>query len=90
MTHEEFNFFLLGSAGLCALMAVFNLFRAKKKGPSGYLLSGAFLAVGGALMLYRQGFGMPVVGTVGVVAFVLLVADFMLRAKNQVLERNDK
>lgn len=90
MTNEEFNLFLLGSAILCAMMAVFNIFRARKKGSSGYLLSGAFVAVGTALLLYRSGFSATVVSAVGVVAFVFLVADFMLRAKNQVLEGRHK
>ena len=85
MTRAEFEMFLLGSAILCLLMAVFNILRAKSRGVSGYLLCGAFLAVACALMLYRAGTDSAFVITVGGIAFILLVADFMIRAKNQVV-----
>jgi hypothetical protein len=85
MTREELDLFLLCSAGLCLLMAIVNVFRAKSRGISGYLLSGAFLAVAGAVMLYRAGSDNSAVGVVGGIAFILLVADFMVRARDQVI-----
>lgn len=90
MTREEFDIFLLCSAGLCVLMALVNLSRAKSRGTSAFLLCGAFLAVAGCLLLYRAGAEVALVTGLGVVAFLLLVGDFMVRAKNQVIERSKK
>lgn len=90
MTREEFDLFLLGSAGLCVLMSIFNIFRTRAKGISGYLLSGAFLSVGATLMLYRANSAQPLLFASGAIAFILLVADFMLRARNQVIEGSKK
>lgn len=90
MTREELDLFLLCSAGLCVFMAIFNLFRARSKGVSGYILSGAFLAVGASLMLYRSNAAQGLAIATGAIAFFLLVADFMLRAKNQVIEGKRK
>jgi hypothetical protein len=90
MTRAEFEMFLLGSAILCLVMALFNVFRAKSRGVSGYLLSCAFLAVAGALMLYRAGTDTSFVIAIGGIAFILLVADFMIRAKNQVIGGSKK
>ena len=90
MTRAEFEMFLLASAILCLIMALFNVFRAKSRGVSGYLMCGAFLAVAGALMLYRAGTDTAVVIAVGGLSFILLVADFMIRAKNQVVGGSKK
>lgn len=90
MTREELDLFLLCSAGLCLLMAIFNIFRARSKGASGYILSGAFLAVGATLMLYRANAAQGLAIATGAIAFCLLVADFMLRARNQVIEGSRK
>jgi len=84
MTKADFDMFLLASAGLCVLMAVFNLVRFKKRGTSAYLLAGAFLSVGGALLLYRSDAEKWLVGLMGTIAFLFLVGDFAVRARDQV------
>jgi len=84
MTREEFDFFLLCSSGLCLLMAIVNLLRHKARGSSAYFMAAAFVAVGGALMLYRARAETWAVGIVGAIAFVCLVADFAVRARDQV------
>lgn len=90
MTRGEFEFFLLGSSALCLLMAIFNAIRGRSRGTSSYLLSGAFLCVALALMLYRSGTDTAFVTIVGALAFALLVGDFMVRAKTQVLNGEEK
>lgn len=90
MTVGELDLFLLASSILCLVMAIFNLARAKSRGLSGYLMCGAFLAVGAALHSYRSGYGQAIFGGFGALAFVFLVGDFMVRAKNKVIEDNRK
>ena len=90
MTQQEFSLFLLGSAILCAVMAIFNLVRAQKKGTRGYFLSAAFIAVGAALLLYRSGYSTTVIFAIGALAFMFLVGDFVVRAKSQVLQEKQK
>jgi hypothetical protein len=73
---------LLGAAGLCVLMAAFNALRFKSKGIRAFYLSGAFLAVGAAILLYRAAADQTAVAAFGAVAFGFMVADFANRAKN--------
>lgn len=87
MTLSEFHLFLLCSAILCLVLALFNVLRPKKRR---YPLSGALLAAAGGLILYRQGANQNLVITMGVIAFVFLVADFMVRARDQVLPGDPK
>lgn len=87
MTRAEFEFFLLCSAVLCLVMAIFNVVRPKNRS---FFLSGAFLSVAAALMLYRQGVDQSLVGVCGAIAFICMVADFMARARRQVLNDGGK
>ncbi len=81
MTRAEFDLFLLSSAILCLIMAIFNAVRPRKRS---FALSGAFLAVAATLILYRQDAEQGVVIAAGAVAFIFLVADFMVKARNHV------
>lgn len=83
MTQAEFGMFLLGSAILCLIMALVNALRVRARGSSALLMSGAFIAVGAGLMIHRGGGGTEATMAMGAVAFILLVADLMVRARNQ-------
>jgi hypothetical protein len=87
MTRPEFEFFLLCSAILCLVLAIFNVARPRSRR---YFLSAAFLAVGGGIILVRQSADVGGVVAAGALAFVLLVVDFSLRARNQVLSGEKK
>lgn len=80
MTESEFHQFLFVAAVACAVMSLFNLTKLRKRGNTAFILSAAFLVLGGCLLLFRsQGLSLPVAIGGGVVG-LLLVADLVLRA----------
>jgi hypothetical protein len=81
MTRPEFDFFLLFAAGLCVVLAIANAFRSRSRGPSAYFLSGACLAFGAAMLLYRADANSTSITLAGVLAFAMLIGDFVLRAR---------
>jgi len=83
MTRPEFDFFLLFGASLCLVLAIVNTLRVRSRGLAGYFLSGACLAFGGAMLLYRAGADSRFVTLVGTLAFVMLVGDFAARARDR-------
>lgn len=80
MTRGEFDLFLTFGAGLCLVLALINLFRFRTRGPSAFVLAGALLAMGTGMLLYRLGFGMGAVWAVGIIVFILLAADLVIRS----------
>ena len=82
MTQQENNVFLFSVMILCAIMAVFNLLRNRKRGWSSVILSAAFLVFGGIASIYRlnpdSSWIKPSIGLL----LALVVADFFLRAGN--------
>ncbi|MGV3615867.1 MAG: hypothetical protein ACO1SV_11080 [Fimbriimonas sp.] len=83
MTQSEFNLFLNMVVAICAALALINLALIKRRGTSSIVLSLAFLVMGGTVLAYGQQ-GMSTLVTLGgVVVFLLLAADFVLRAPNQ-------
>lgn len=80
MSPESFDQFLTGAMGLCAVMAVLNLLLIKRRGTSAYLMSTAFLSLGLAMFLLRNGASQLAIGAAGFATFCLLVGDFVLRA----------
>jgi hypothetical protein len=83
MTRPEFDFFLLFGASLCLILAIANALRVRSRGKSAYFLSGACLAFGGAMLLYRAQASPSLVTIVGTGAFAMLVGDFMVRARDR-------
>ncbi|GEM_PF-2255075 len=80
MTAEMLNLVLYTAMGLCALMAVVNLVRFKKRGPSAYALAAAFVALGFTLWLYEAQAAMGWIEAGIALTVLLLGADFGLRA----------
>lgn len=87
MTPDTFDRILIGFAIVCAVMAVVNLFLIRRRGVSAGLLALAFLGLAATIFLYRLGFSQPIVIGSGVVVFLLLLGDFVLRAPNQTRRR---
>lgn len=68
---------------ICAIMALVNVGRAKKRGASAYLLGGAFLALGATVYAYTLNAPKAIVGLGGGVVFVLLAADMVYRINKE-------
>ena len=51
VSSSEFDVFLSGAAWICAAMALVVLFRVRSRGIAAYIMSLAFLALGGVLYL---------------------------------------
>ena len=83
MTRPEFDYFLLFGASLCLVLAIVNAMRLRSRGIAAYFLSGACLAFGGAMLLYRAEADSRLVTLVGSLAFVMLVGDFVARARDR-------
>lgn len=83
MTDAQYNLFLSIGAWVCALGAIFNLFKLKSRGNSAFLLSAAFLALGAILWMVRIRANESIITIIGVVLVVLLVADVILRSRQQ-------
>jgi hypothetical protein len=88
MTSAEFEVFLSGAMWVCAVMAIVVALRAKARGPSAYVMSVAFLAVGGVLYLVKTQASQGWIIAGAVVVAVLLVVDFALRARDHVEKGN--
>ncbi len=82
MTDQENQIFLLSSTLLCAIMAIFNLVRFRKRGISAYFLSSAFLVMGGVIYLFRTNAPSLAIEGSAVVLLLLLGADFIIRVGN--------
>jgi len=80
MTEDQIGAFLSGAMGVCALMTVANLLMVKRRGTSAFCLSGAFLALGVGVFLYKQGAPTWSFYLTGVVVFALLATDMLLRS----------
>jgi hypothetical protein len=81
MTEADFRIFLAGAAGLCAVLAVFNLLLQRRRGVSAYLMSGACLAIGFALFLWRDYPSQPTPIAFAILGFLLMCADMVARAR---------
>lgn len=79
MTESDLKFFLNGVMMICAVMAIFNLARYKKRGASAYLLGAAFLDLGLTAYAYNRHAPMAVLVMGGFVLFGLLAADMLFR-----------
>ncbi|AIE84836.1 hypothetical protein [Fimbriimonas ginsengisoli] len=75
--------FLDGVMLICAIMALVNVGRFKSRGASAYLLGGAFIVLGGTVYAYSQNAPMPLLGTGGLVVFLLLAGDMVYRIGRQ-------
>lgn len=84
---NSIDLFYDGVAVLCALMAIFNAFRYRRRGPSAYVLSAAFLAFGFMAYEIKLGASQLTLGVLGFVTFCLLVADFALRSAKRTEEK---
>ncbi|HEY0868595.1 MAG TPA: hypothetical protein VGE01_14520 [Fimbriimonas sp.] len=73
------DLFLSSIILVCAVMVVFNIVQAKRRGPSAYLLAMAFLAFGATLYAYQKGASQVWLTLGGVVVALLLGADFFYR-----------
>ena len=71
---------------ICAIMALVNLARLKKRGTSAILLAAAFLVLGGTVYAYTANLPMPLVAVGGVIVFLLLAADMVLRIGKETRE----
>ena len=68
---------------VCALMAVVNSLRYKKRGASAYALAGAFVALGFTLWLYSVNAAIIWIGAGLVLTVLLLVTELSLRSARQ-------
>jgi hypothetical protein len=82
VTRAEFDLFLNGVAVLCAIMALVNLALLKKRGPSAWMMSIAFLLAGSAGLLYVQRQETLAKGA-AILVGILLGADFLLRTSKR-------
>lgn len=73
--------FLDAAILICVLMTFVNLARAKSRGNSAYYLGSAFLVLGGTIYAYLSQAPNAVIGLGGAIVFVLLVCDFVYRAR---------
>ncbi len=87
MTESEFHLFLNAAIFLCAAMAMFNVFRHRKRGLSAYLVSTACLAAGLTLYLLREKTSEGTVYAAGGAVVVLLIADVIVRARDAEIKR---
>lgn len=83
MNESQYRLFLSGGAFVCAAGALLNLARVGSRGASAWLLSGAFLALGGLLWMIRIGAADGLRVGAGALIVVLLVADVVVRARKQ-------
>lgn len=85
MTNAEFDLFLSGSMGLCALFALINLIRLKKRGASAIFLSLSFLAMGLFVFGMRsdQAWDQTKLIMVLVIVGIFLVLDVLYRSKQR-------
>lgn len=83
MTQTELDPFFKVAAGLCAAFAIVWVFRIRSKGTRAYLMSLAFLLLGTTALLVVQRAPQYLVNISLGLTSVLLVGDFLLRAKEQ-------
>jgi hypothetical protein len=83
VTSSEFDVFLSGAAWICALMAIVVLFRVRSRGVAAYIMSVAFLALGGVLYLVKTGAPQPWIIAGGVLVGALLLLDLLVRSSQQ-------
>ena len=82
MPPQTFGLVLHSAMAMCALMAVVNALRYKKRGVSAYALSAAFVALGFTIWVYSIGATRWVEAGLAITG-LLLVAEFGLRAARQ-------
>jgi hypothetical protein len=72
---------------LCALMTIVNSLRYRSRGPSAFLLSAAFLVSGIEIYFYRDEYPQGALIAGGVVIFLLLAADVIVRSRDAEAKR---
>lgn len=87
MTEAQYGTFLSFGAWVCALGAVFNLFKLKRRGNSALLLSSAFLALGAVLWTLKVHGNETLIRVLSVLVLGLLIADVVLRSRHQEHQR---
>lgn len=83
MPPQTLGLVLHTAMAMCALMAVVNALRYKKRGASAYALAAAFVALGFTLWLYSVSAAMVWIDAGLVVTGGLLAAELGLRAARQ-------
>jgi hypothetical protein len=83
MTDQEYGLFLSVAAYVCAVGAIFNLFKLKKRGNSALILSSAFLVMAALLWMIKTHASQTLISTLGTIVAALLVGDVILRSKQQ-------
>gem|GEM_PF-1361120 len=81
MTQAEFQTFLNFAILACAGLAVLNLLFVRKRGNRALVLAAAFLGLGATIYAYGQNGVGPLVYVGGMVVFLLLVVDIVMRTK---------
>lgn len=72
--------FMTGGAIICAIAAVANAFKYKKRGNSAFILSIAFLVLGGTMLLDKFQAPMAAIYAGIAVLLALLILDFIVRS----------
>lgn len=83
MTEAQYNLFLSMGAWVSAAAALLNLVKLRSRGNSALILSAAFLAMGGLLWMIKIHAPSTLTTVAGVVLAALLVADVIVRSRQQ-------
>jgi len=87
LTEGEYSLFLNLGAWVCALGAGFNLFKLKSRGNAAFILSTAFIVMGGLLLLIRVHADQKFISVGAVALASLLVADVIVRSRTRERQR---
>ena len=83
MSPQSMSLAVHAAMAVCALMAVVNGLRYKRRGASAFALAAAFVTLGFTLWLYSGNASMTLIYGGLIVTGILLVVEFGLRAARQ-------
>lgn len=87
MNEAQYGLFLSVGTWMCAVGAIFNLFKLKGRGNAALVLSAAFLVMGGLLWMIKTHASQGLIIFGGILLAGLLAADFVIRARQQVMPK---
>ncbi len=76
---SQIDVFLLGTILLCCIMSVLNLFKNRKRGWPGLLLSAGFLVFAVIAYLWRSGASTAALDACSAFLLLLIGTDFIIR-----------
>jgi hypothetical protein len=79
MSEQQLELFLSAGMMICAVMIVISVLQVPRRGPSSYLLALAYADLGLLLYGFRTKWPYASLGVIGVVLFLCLAGDFVLR-----------